>query len=44
MEGNHDALALLRVPSAVEEQLRAIHRQREQLLRTRKQLEPTGAA
>jgi transposase len=42
VEGNQDALALVRVPSAEEEQLRAIHRQREQLVRTRKQLEAHG--
>ena len=40
--GNRDALALVRVPSEKEEQLRALHRQREQLVRTRKQLEAHG--
>lgn len=40
--GNEEALARVRVPSEKEEQLRAIHRQREQLVRTRKQLEAHG--
>ena len=40
--GNRDALALVRVPAAKEEQLRAIHRQREQLVKARKQLEAQG--
>src|SRR5438132_2405184 len=39
VQGNRDALALVRVPSEKEEQLRAIHRQREQLVKARKQLE-----
>jgi transposase len=42
VEGNRDALALVRVPSEQEEQLRAIHRQREQLVKARKQLEAQG--
>jgi transposase len=42
VEGNREALALVRVPSEEEEQLRAMHRQREQLVRTRKQLEAHG--
>ncbi len=42
VEGNRDALALVRVPSEEEEQLRGIHRQREQLVRTRNQLEAHG--
>src|SRR5437764_13034154 len=42
VEGNREALALVRVPSEEEEQLRAIHRQREQLVKTRKQLEAQG--
>src|SRR5215212_2043970 len=42
VEGNRDALALVRVPSEEEEQLRAIHRQREQLVKARKQLEAQG--
>jgi len=42
VEGNREALAVVRVPSEEEEQLRAIHRQREQLVRTRKQLEAHG--
>jgi transposase len=40
--GNRCALALVRVPSAEEEQRRAIHRQREQLVKARKQLEAQG--
>jgi transposase len=42
VEGNREALALVRVPSEKEEQLRAIHRQREQLVKTRKRLEAQG--
>ena len=42
VEGNREALARVRVPSQEEEQARAIHRQREQLVRTRKQLEAHG--
>jgi len=42
VEGNRAALALVRVPRPAEEQRRAIHRQREQLVRTRKQLEAHG--
>jgi transposase len=42
VEGNRGALALVRVPSEEEEQLRAIHRQREQLVKARKQLEAQG--
>jgi transposase len=42
VQGNQDALALVRVPSEEEEQLRAIHRQREQLVKTRKRLEAQG--
>jgi transposase len=42
VEGNSDALALVRVPTEEEEQLRAIHRQREQLVKTRKRLEAQG--
>jgi len=42
VQGNRDALALVRVPSAEEEQLRAIHRQREQLVKARKRLEAQG--
>src|SRR5437667_8291017 len=42
VEGNRDALALVRVPAEKEEQLRAIHRQREQLAKARKQLEAQG--
>jgi transposase len=44
VQGNRDALALVRVPSEKEEQLRAVHRQREQLVKARKQLEAQGAA
>jgi len=42
VQGNQEALALVRVPSEVEEQQRAIHRQREQLVKVRKQLEARG--
>src|SRR6266480_2045582 len=42
VEGNREALALVRVPTEEEEQLRAIHRQREQLVKTRKVLEAQG--
>src|SRR5881296_997037 len=42
VQGNRDALALVRVPTEAEEQARAIHRQREQLVKARKQLEAQG--
>src|SRR5438552_6179541 len=42
VQGNRAALARVRVPNEAEEQLRAIHRQREQLLKARKQLEAQG--
>jgi transposase len=42
VEGNREALAWVRVPTEEEEQLRAIHRQREQLVKARKQLEAQG--
>jgi transposase len=42
LEGNRDALAVIRIPSEAEEQARALHRQREQLVRTRTQLEAHG--
>src|SRR5881398_2609977 len=42
VQGNRAALARVRVPSEAEEQLRAIHRQREQLVNARKQLEAQG--
>jgi Transposase len=42
VQGNRDALAIVRVPTEEEEQLRAIHRQREQLVKARKQLEAQG--
>src|SRR6266480_149471 len=42
VQGNRCALALVRVPTEQEEQLRAIHRQREQLVKARKQLEAQG--
>jgi transposase len=42
VQGTREALAVVRVPSEEEEQLRAIHRQREQLVKTRKQLEAQG--
>src|SRR5882724_12589013 len=42
VQGNRSALALVRVPSEQEERSRAIHRQREQLVKVRKQLEAQG--
>ncbi len=42
VQGNRDAMAIVRVPSEEEEQARAIHRQREQLVKARKQLEAQG--
>ena len=42
VQGNRAALARVRVPSEAEEQLRAIHRQREQLVGARKRLEAQG--
>jgi transposase len=42
VQGNRDALAIVRVPSEEEEQARAIHRRREQLVKARKQLEAQG--
>jgi transposase len=42
VEGNREALATVRAPTEEEEQLRAIHRQREQLVKARKQLEAQG--
>ena len=42
VEGNKEELAVVRVPREKEEHLRALHRQREQLVRTRKQLEAHG--
>jgi transposase len=42
LQGNREALALVRVPSEEEEQKRAIHRQREQLVKARKVLEAQG--
>ena len=42
VEGNKEELAVVRVPSAEEERSRALHRQREQLVRARKQLEAHG--
>jgi transposase len=42
VQGNCAALAIVRVPSEEEEQERAIHRQREQLVKVRKQLEAQG--
>jgi len=42
VQGNRAALALVRVPSEQEERSRAIHRQREQLVKVRKQLEAQG--
>jgi transposase len=42
VQGNRDALALVRVPTEQEERSRAIHRQREQLVKARKRLEAQG--
>ena len=42
VQGNRDALAMVRVPSEEEERARAIHRQREQLVEARKRLEAQG--
>jgi transposase len=42
VQGNRDALAQVRVPTEKEEQLRAIHRQREQLVKARKRMEAQG--
>src|SRR5437868_9115997 len=42
VQGNRDALALVRIATEEEEQKRAIHRQREQLVKARKQLEAQG--
>jgi len=42
IQGNREALALVRIPTQEEEQKRAIHRQREQLVKARKQLEALG--
>src|SRR5438034_10966183 len=42
VQGNRDALAIVRVPTEQEERSRAIHRQREQLVKARKQLEAQG--
>jgi transposase len=42
VQGNRDALALVRVPTEEEEQKRSLHRQREQLVKVRKQLEAQG--
>jgi transposase len=42
VQGNTAALALVRVPTEEEEQSRALHRQREQLVKVRMQLEAQG--
>src|SRR5215472_3606715 len=42
LQGNRHALALVRVPTKEEEQTRALHRQREQLVKVRKVLEAQG--
>jgi transposase len=42
LQGNCHALALVRVPGEEEEQARALHRQREQLVKARKVLEAQG--
>lgn len=44
VQGNRSALALVRVPTEEEEQLRAIHRQREQLVGAQKRLEAQGCS
>src|SRR5437016_2242324 len=44
VQGNRSALALVRVPSEEEEQLRTIHRQREQLVKARKQIGAQGGS
>ena len=42
VQGNSEALAIVRVPTEEEEQQRTLHRQREQLVKVRKQLEAQG--
>jgi transposase len=42
VQGNRDALAIVRVPSEEEERSRGIHRQREQLVGARKRLRAQG--
>ena len=42
VQGNRAALAMVRVPTEQEEQCRALHRQREQLVKVRKVLEAQG--
>lgn len=42
VDGNTKELALIRVPSEQEEQLRHIHRQREELVRARTKLQAQG--
>jgi len=42
VQGNRHALAMVRVPTETEEEQRALHRQREQLLKVRKVLEAQG--
>src|SRR5206468_1732606 len=42
VQGNRDAMAIVRVPTEEEERSRAIHRQREQLVGARKRLEAQG--
>src|SRR5216117_4327971 len=42
VQGNRDALAIVRVPTEEEERSRALHRQREQLVKARKHLEAQG--
>jgi transposase len=42
VQGNRDALAIVRVPTEQEERSRVIHRQREQLVVARKRLEAQG--
>ena len=43
VQGNREALALVRVPTEEEEQARALHRQREQLVKARKAIGSPGA-
>jgi len=42
VQGNKDALAIVRVPTQEEQQKRALHRQREQLVKARMRLEAQG--
>ena len=44
LEGNHKELAIVRVPTEQEEQVRHVHRQREALVRARTKLQAQGRA